>query len=208
MTLSWKTAYKWASSSKQIAAWCLNRNSTVAGVIITVTFCIISVCALWIWGRMMAALMNQWANEAAIVLVYWNTLRTIEDFCSDEAECSAVILPDSHAQQRGKNVKNCSYIHPANRTKPEKKSGKEKSKSFSKGQNIVFFQLHSTDYDNQGAVWSEDVLRGQISWLGNLVRATCRAADYPWASIIFCLSKNVNCLFLRVGKRLKVNRRD
>lgn len=34
--------YKWASLSKPIAAWCLNRNSTVAGVIITVTFCIIA----------------------------------------------------------------------------------------------------------------------------------------------------------------------
>lgn len=25
--------------------------------------------------------MNQWANEAAIVLVYWNTLRKIEELC-------------------------------------------------------------------------------------------------------------------------------
>lgn len=81
MTLCWETAYKWASLSKRIASRCLNRNSTVAGVIITVTFCIISVCAPWIWGRMMATLMNQWANEAAIVLVYWNTLREIEYFC-------------------------------------------------------------------------------------------------------------------------------
>lgn len=81
MTLCEETAYKWASLSKRIAAWCLNRNSTVSGVIITVTFCIIGVCALWIWGRMMTTLINQWPNEAAIVLVYWNTVTWIEDFC-------------------------------------------------------------------------------------------------------------------------------
>lgn len=74
MTLCGETAYKWACLSKQMAAWCLNRSST-DGVIIAVTFCIICVCTLWIWGRVIGALMNQWANEAAIVLVYWNTLR-------------------------------------------------------------------------------------------------------------------------------------
>lgn len=78
MTLCRETANKWACSSKHTAAWCLNRNSTVDGVIITVTFCIITVWAWRIWGRAMATLMNQWANEAAIVLAYWNTLRRIE----------------------------------------------------------------------------------------------------------------------------------
>lgn len=104
MTLCEETAYKWASLSKRIAAWCLNRNSTVDGVIITVTFCIICVCALWIWGRMMATWMNQWANEAAIVLVYWNTLREIEDLRSILcAECSAVISPGHHAHPQQKD---------------------------------------------------------------------------------------------------------
>lgn len=36
----------------------------------------------------MAALMNQWANEAAIVLVYWNTLRRIGDFCGMSANAA------------------------------------------------------------------------------------------------------------------------
>lgn len=101
MTLCWETAYKWASLSKQRAAWCLNRNSTVDGVIITVTFCIITVCSPWIWGRVMTAFMNQWANEAAIVLVYWNTLRGIGDFCSISAlwvlRCHITGLPHSES---------------------------------------------------------------------------------------------------------------
>lgn len=78
------------------------------GVIITVTFCIIGVCALWIWGRMMATLMNQWANEAAIVLVYWNTLRKIEDFYSISALNALLsyywIATLTHRKERNDNL--------------------------------------------------------------------------------------------------------
>lgn len=147
MTLCEETAYKWASLSKRIAAWCLNRNSTVDGVIITVTFCIIGVCALWIWGRMMATLMNQWANEAAIVLVYWNTLREIEDLRGIlYAECSAVISPGRHAHPRQKKktteipIDIC-HVTPAHKTairaKERRVPEKRKVRKGNKGHTVV-----------------------------------------------------------------------
>lgn len=183
MTLHWETAYKWASLSKWIAAWCLNRNSTVAGVIITVTFCIISVCALWIWGRVMATLMNQWTNEAAIVLVYWNTLRNIEDFCNISVKYSTVILSVTHPQQR---IKVISWNSKSNTLHGIgiKKNLVKREKSLQAISNPIL-QIHS----RKTKVWDEDSLRGQINWQGNLVAATCRAADYPWASIIFVYQK-------------------
>ena len=195
MTLCWETAYKWASLSKQIAALCLNRNSTVAGVIITVTFCIIGVCAPWIWGRMMATLMNQWANEAPIVLVYWNTLREIEDFCSISVECSPVILPEIQTIFPETAIGICFSRKTAHvrgkRDAREMKRAKRRGKK-QKGHGIVACHSSTSHKASQrplSPVCGEDGSRGQISWLGNLLGATCRAADYPWASIIFCLSK-------------------
>lgn len=172
MTLSGETAYKWACLSKQRAAWCLNRNSTEDGVIITVTFCIIHACAPRIWGRAMAALMNQWANEAAIVLVYWNTLRKMEDFCT----VSAADAPLSCCCAAPRVV----YVHMAARKK--ERSGKKRMPRSP----LCLTLFSSVDWGWFG---------GQISWWGNFVRTTCRAVDYPWASIIFVYQKMLIACF-------------
>lgn len=172
MTLCWETAYKWACLSKQMAAWCLNRNSTEDGVIITVAFCIIHVCAPWIWGRAIATLMNQWANEAAIVLVYWNTLRKIED-SRTIYEVNAVVISLC-----------CPASCPHSRRNSRRKTLVKKKRN--KGHTLCIPLFSCMDWEWFG---------GQISWWANFVRTTRRAVDYPWASIIFVYQKMLIACF-------------
>lgn len=175
MTLCWETAYKWASLSKRIAAWCLNGNSTVAGVIITVTFCIIGVCAPWIWGRMMAALMNQWANEAAIVLVYWNTLREIEDFSRHlfrwmSSAVISVTLPrkKGHFSKHSKRHLGLPRAQRKEVLQKKSKRGKKEKEKRSRCCRTLFFSCETISQTKEPCLdWGR--FEGQISWRGNFV---------------------------------------
>lgn len=153
----------------------------------------------------MATLINQWANEAAIVLVYWNTLRKIEDFSS--ISVLNVLLSYywmtslTHSNKRNENLHvlkgDCYLSCGTNCTvcQEEVLDQRKEQKKKQRSQHCPMLCFSDTQ-----ACLDWGWFGGQISRQGNFVRATCRAADYPWAGIIFCLSKNVNCLFLRVGK--------
>lgn len=207
MTLCWETAYKWASLSKWIAAWCLNRNSTVAGVIIIVTFCIICVCTLWIWGRMMATLMNQWANEAAIVLAYWNTLRKIEEFCSFftlyvllSYYMLGTLTPSKRRETFFLKAQWLTSIMWQMQMKLSYAPGrkcrrKDLSEKETEVTHTLFFKCTLTSLTVQRALSGLRWFEGQISWQGNFVTTTCRAADYPWACIIFVYQKMLIACF-------------
>lgn len=68
----------------------------------------------------------------------------------------------------------------------EKKGAKRKQRSHHC--HTLFFNYTQASLDWG---WFE----GQISWQGNFVRTTCRAADYPWASIIFVYQKMLIACF-------------
>lgn len=124
----------------------------------------------WLWRRGIAALMNQWANEAAIVLVYWNTVRKIKDFCTVAV-----------ANAPPPSLLGVFHVHKAARE--ERKESEEERKQRSP---LCFLLFSSVDWGWFG---------GQISWWGNFVRTPRRAVDYPWASIIFVYQKMLIACF-------------
>lgn len=128
-----------------------------------------------IWGRGIAALMNQWANEAAIVLVYWNTVRKIKGFCT----VAVVNAPLPSPLPCVATSRPCSQGSSGKKEKNRKKERKQRSP-------LCFSLFSSVDWGWFG---------GQISWWGNFVRTPRRAVDYPWASIIFVYQKMLIACF-------------
>lgn len=147
----------------------------------------------------MATLINQWANEAAIVLVYWNTLRKIEDFCSISAlnvllsYCWMTLLTHSNKRNEDLHVLKAQRLVSVmwHKLCARKRCWiKEKSKKANKGHSIV-----PRCFSDTQACLDWGWFGGQISRQGNFVRATCRAADYPWAGIIFVYQKMLIACF-------------
>lgn len=175
MTLCRQTANKWACSSKHTVVWCLNRNSTVDGVIITVTFCIITVWVWRIWGRAMATLMNQWANEAGIVLAYWNTLRKIERVVARCVRTPSLLSYHRIEALRRKRSDGDLKAAQIYFVLWQKKKNTNKCGIKSPGCSIHHLAPHKPL--SQGLDWGW--FWGQRSWRGNFVVATCSATDCP-----------------------------
>lgn len=142
----------------------------------------------------MAALMNQWANEAAVVLAYWNTLRRIE---RGVALVLSRHITGIEALEKGnaamgicwnhKHLFICcmevtwNYFISADRRKKKnpvqmglscKKKINSRNKGFKKKQNNPgqpepLFSSTRASLTSQGLDWGW--FWGQISWQGNFV---------------------------------------